>query len=208
MMRPRVSQTVRLAALYCALAACSFDSRGSGLAAAGGSETGETAPDAGPTTAAAGDSSQLTMAATTDETPPPGTTTGGASDGTTSGASTEAASGGPGAGTEGETAGALSFETDIAPILIDNCSCHGDGAPSPDLGEGHGYDSIVGVQSEGLKSMLLVQPGSHQDSYLWHKIDGSQYDVGGKGKPMPPSDQLLAVDMALITAWIDEGALP
>lgn len=56
--------------------------------------------------------------------------------------------------------------------------------------------------------MSLVEPGSAQDSYLWHKVSGTQGSVGGKGKAMPPKKGLGPEEADLIAAWIDGGAQP
>jgi hypothetical protein len=53
----------------------------------------------------------------------------------------------------------------------------------------------------------LIEPGDHTRSFLWHKINGSQRDVGGGGRMPdngPPYLDQQTIDA--IGAWID--ALP
>lgn len=57
--------------------------------------------------------------------------------------------------------------------------------------------------------LLLVVPGDHQSSYLWHRVNGSHLEVGGSGPQMPPEGAPLPQEMIdEIAAWIDQGALP
>ncbi len=121
-----------------------------------------------------------------------------------------------------------SFETDIHPIVTSNCSvaCHGGGfyeGQPPDFG-GYGsdaaqaYDALVEVPSEDVPSMNLIEPGDPDASYLWHKLNGTQADVGGEGEGMPSAYSfsegsgtvwnypLDRVALELIELWIEEGA--
>ena len=54
-----------------------------------------------------------------------------------------------------------------------------------------------------------VEPDSSATSYLFHKISGTQADVGGDGEAMPPypGPMLSAGQIATIKEWIDTGAL-
>jgi hypothetical protein len=115
------------------------------------------------------------------------------------------------AATTGEdTAGAPSFMVDIWPIFDDRCSCHGDanGAGKLRLAMEDAYTNLVDKPSIQVPEMLLVKPGSAMDSYLWHKLNDTQDDVGGKGKRMPPSGKLKMAELDLIQQWIDGGAKP
>ncbi|MFN3200390.1 MAG: DUF1592 domain-containing protein [Bradymonadia bacterium] len=60
--------------------------------------------------------------------------------------------------------------------------------------------------SAGVPAMPLVTPGSVDQSYLWHKVQGSHTDVGGGGEIMPPNQPLSDADKALLKAWIEGGA--
>jgi hypothetical protein len=57
--------------------------------------------------------------------------------------------------------------------------------------------------------MLLIAPGSPEDSYLWHKLRGTHLDVGGSGERMPlVAPPLDAETMDRIETWITIGAPP
>ena len=114
-------------------------------------------------------------------------------------------------GTTGEdTAGAHSFLVDIWPIFDEHCSCHEDanGAGKLRLAMDDAYTNIVDKPSMQAPMMMLVAPGSAEQSYLWHKLNDTQDDVDGKGKKMPPGGKLKAAELELIQQWIDEGAQP
>ncbi|MBI1181127.1 MAG: hypothetical protein GC201_11255 [Alphaproteobacteria bacterium] len=65
---------------------------------------------------------------------------------------------------------------------------------------------MVGAASQEAP-LKRVEPGKPDDSYLIHKLEGTQKDVGGKGARMPFSGPPLDKDqMALLRQWIEEGA--
>jgi hypothetical protein len=102
----------------------------------------------------------------------------------------------------------LSHDADLQPIWDQHCatpSCH-DGTFPPTMTEGMAYASLVG-QLSTQSDLDYVAPGSSEDSYLWHKVSGTQTDVGGSGADMPfTGDPLPAADIATIQEWIDGGA--
>jgi hypothetical protein len=109
-------------------------------------------------------------------------------------------------GTE-TTGGALSFETDVYPILMSNCGCHVAGASGmlamPNAGTA--FDNLVDVPSAGDPGFIRVAPGDSANSYLLMKLTGTQT----VGSSMPFGGGMLpAQDIATITMWIDEGAAP
>lgn len=110
----------------------------------------------------------------------------------------------PQPGTDGQTS---TFGFVQQKILTPSCSmggCHS-GAVSPDLSEGEAYASTVGRLSS--TGMLLVDPGSPENSYLYVKMRGGDQMVGSL---MPPPGQP-AVEAGLIDSlavWIERGALP
>lgn len=80
------------------------------------------------------------------------------------------------------------FSEKVQPLFQANCNvqCH-----VPDgfngelfLGEDYGQETIVSVPSSEAP-LNLVEPGSPQDSYLWHKLNDTHLEVGGSGFPMP-----------------------
>jgi hypothetical protein len=97
--------------------------------------------------------------------------------------------------------------------------CHDGGAFVPDLRDGNAYEEIL-CQESLLTDLNYVEPGSSADSYLFHKVDGTQGDVEGcEGDTMPCGVQmpnsfdpdmlpppLGAADIATIQEWIDGGA--
>ena len=85
--------------------------------------------------------------------------------------------------------------------------CHA-GASAPQgmsLEEGRAYDMIVGVASEEVPALMRVAPGDPDNSYLFHKISGTQ-EVGDRMPlDLPPLD---AETIEAIRQWIEDGALP
>jgi len=112
---------------------------------------------------------------------------------------------------------------DVEHLWYAECSiaCHGGGLGGDDLlslEEGLSYAELVGQPSEQLPSMNRVQPGNPDESYLWHKLNGTHDDVGGSGEPMPlawsfsegggttdhyPLDE---ADLNRVERWILQGA--
>ena len=103
------------------------------------------------------------------------------------------------------------FEATVQPFINMACNCH---QSSPilmapfSLKPGEAYKAIVNVPSMQLQSMLLVKPGSTQDSYLWHKVNNTHLALGGSGQVMPSTIPLNAEEKKLFERWILGGALP
>lgn len=98
---------------------------------------------------------------------------------------------------------------DIQPIFNRNCiACHAGDAPASDLdlSEGRASTELVGVISAQVGTMVLVEPGSVEASYLWYKINSTHQEVGGFGTRMPPEFTMLSTELALFEAWIEGGA--
>lgn len=100
----------------------------------------------------------------------------------------------------------------VQPIWNTYCieACHVQGGSASGwfvLTEDVAYANIVNQPS--LEAPLLrVAPGDHQNSYLWHKVNGSHFEIGGIGTQMPPGAPLPQDVIDEIAAWIDEGAPP
>jgi hypothetical protein len=233
-MRRTIGSVPRTTLYVLLLAGCADSEGGSGFSATQGTE-GATATDgktssSGTTgamsstggTSSAGTTTNMTssVSAGTGE---PGSSTGvmstsGAMDtGETEGTSTTGSTGeaettaaSTAASTGEDTAGALSFAADIWPIFDDKCSCHQDanGAGKLRLAMEDAYTNMINMPSDQVPMMMLVKPGSSADSYLWHKLNNTQKDVGGKGKKMPPGGLLKMPQLDLIQQWIDGGAKP
>ena len=56
--------------------------------------------------------------------------------------------------------------------------------------------------------MALVKPGALNASYLWHKVNGTQLQVGGMGQIMPSTIPLKPDELLVVERWIAGGALP
>lgn len=108
--------------------------------------------------------------------------------------------------------GGACFARDIQPIFTSNCAlsgCHAGTAPQQgqNLSAGVAYASIVCVASAERTGMMRVRPFQPDSSYLVHKIQGTQADVGGSGGQMPLGAMPLSQQqIALIRAWIAAGA--
>lgn len=104
---------------------------------------------------------------------------------------------------------APSFQRDVAPLLKFRCAaCHltGEEGGAMALHPRAAYAALVGVRS--LESPLArIKPGAPDESYLVHKIQGTQVEVGGGGLRMPADGEpLTAAEIAMIRAWIAAGA--
>ena len=86
----------------------------------------------------------------------------------------------------------------------DCVGCHV-GAELGGLNIDDAYAATVGVPSS--IGMPLVDPGHHQNSYNWHKLNGTHVAVGGFGTTMPVArPHWSPEDLAAYAAWIDSGA--
>ena len=104
----------------------------------------------------------------------------------------------------------MSFETSVQPFINMACNCHqSDPLMAPfSLKQGAAYSAIVNVPSGQLSTMMLVKPGSTQESYLWHKVNGTFLDVGGSGMIMPSTIPLNETEKKIFEQWILAGAAP
>lgn len=111
--------------------------------------------------------------------------------------------------TDSGTLGDVSY-ADVQAVWDATCAgsgCHTGGGTSGglDLAEGSSHANLVGVSSIGA-AMDLVTAGSTDDSYLWHKLLGTQGDVGGAGSDMPLGTSLTSGQLGTIESWILNGA--
>ena len=93
-----------------------------------------------------------------------------------------------------QSAPAVDFARDVLPLFRQNCvGCHG-----PLQQAGLRFDR----KSSVLKSFTRrVVPGSSANSFVYHRLVGSEY-----GKQMPPTGALRPELIAIVKAWIDQGA--
>lgn len=110
---------------------------------------------------------------------------------------------------EGPLPAMPSFETDIWPMVEARCAlevCHG-GSTVPVMSDAMtAYDNLVDMPAS--TAMLdYVEPGSADQSYLWHKLAGTQATVmGGGGATMPAGAPPCTIELQAVYAWITTGA--
>lgn len=126
--------------------------------------------------------------------------------GCASGSGDNGSSGTAGSGFEGD----VSFATTVGPLFAQSCSCHQtEPLMAPfSLKAAEAYGNTVGILSNQMPSMPLVDPGKLNNSYLWHKVNGTQLEVGGSGDIMPSNIPLFANERKIIERWIVAGAPP
>lgn len=111
-------------------------------------------------------------------------------------------------------------DTDVALVWIDvdqifamNC----DGCHWPNGNSGgftfDGPEDVVDEPSNDEPSLDRIEPGVPDDSYLWHKINGTQDSVEivnpDNGVAMPLGMAMLSqADLDLVEEWILDGAQP
>lgn len=110
-----------------------------------------------------------------------------------------------------EPAGA-SFTRVQDEILTPSCaftSCHAasSGSAGLDLTAGAAYESLIDAPARDAAGETLVVPGDALASYLRSKC-ADEDDIIGDAMPIGSEGGLDAERLALLTAWIDAGALP
>lgn len=165
----------------------------------------------GPTTGGQADTSTTgsTSEATSD---PTGTTepvtTAPTSDATTSSSGGDTSSSGDDTSSGGVVG--LSWAADVYPVFVPaQCDCHTQSAGTLKMTNAtDSYMNLVGAQANEA-ALSRVEPGNPDASYMWHKIHGTQLDVGGSGSMMPLGAGMLPEStLNLIEQWILEGANP
>lgn len=193
--------------------ACGDDSSGGDTDAGSSSSTSSSMPtsttDPGSTSGSPTSSTGTTddtVGSTTDD-----STTGTAGDDTGTSSST-------GAGESSSSTGAaISFASDIWPIIEANCgggNCHHGGndndAGGLNLEQANAYANLVDQPASQPDSMDRVEPMDAANSYFFRKIVGDHEDVpGGDGQRMPRgmgAEPLAQADIDLVEAWILGGA--
>ena len=105
----------------------------------------------------------------------------------------------------------VGFAATVQPFIDKACNCH-ESSPilmAPfSLKPADAYGQLVNMPSQQLPSMVRVKPGSIEQSYLWHKISGTQLQVGGSGMIMPSTIPLSAEEKLIFERWINAGAPP
>ncbi len=121
-----------------------------------------------------------------------------------------------GTGTEPEEPeGPPTLSDEVQPIFTSSCAfngCHGGSILEPpekpmSLAAGQTRSNTVNVPSLQAPSLDRIEPGRPDDSYLVHKIQGTQGEVGGSGERMPLGlPALTQGEIDLIRGWIADGA--
>jgi ankyrin repeat protein len=89
----------------------------------------------------------------------------------------------------------IDFAHDVLPLLKQNCiSCHGPAQQT----NGLRLDRKSSVLKFGLRRVV---PGSSENSFLYHRLIGTEY-----GMQMPPTGALRPEQIQTIKMWIDQGA--
>ena len=95
-------------------------------------------------------------------------------------------------------------------VVSAQCSCHSTGNTGGwtyNNSSQAGYAAFVGVPSDE-SPLQRVEAGESSQSYLMHKLDGTQLSVGGSGQQMPRNAPQLPQSLRdMVREWIDAGAL-
>lgn len=114
-------------------------------------------------------------------------------------------------GDDDDSASGPSTWTDVyVNVISPFCSCHAAGSTggwSHNNSPQAGYAAFVGVPS-AQSAMNRVTPGNSTQSYLMHKLDGTQATAGGSGSQMPRNQPELPASLRdMVREWIDAGAM-
>lgn len=97
--------------------------------------------------------------------------------------------------------------SEVHDFVFTSCGNHHlDGSTLPFLGLDDGLRDRLLASGNQLPSMPHITPGDVEQSYLWHKVNGTQADVGGSGIQMPIGPELTADQLLMLEQWIDAEA--
>ena len=104
-----------------------------------------------------------------------------------------------------------SFVRDIEPILDARCATGGCHSPASHraglvLAQGHAYDETVGVTSVLNAPMLLIEPGSADDSWVIRMISADAAARHDFPRMPLATTPLTPTQIDNIRRWIDQGA--
>ena len=95
---------------------------------------------------------------------------------------------------------AVDFHRQIRPLLAAKCwGCHG----AEERESGLRLDRRAGLIAGGDSGEPAIVPGKASQSYLMHLVQGQE---AGKWMPPEEKDRLSKAEIALLAAWIDQGA--
>ena len=93
-------------------------------------------------------------------------------------------------------AGKVDFARDVRPILQQSCyECHGPEQQKNGFRLDRRSDAMRGG------TIAVIGPGNSEGSRLYHRLVGDRF-----GRQMPPDGPLPASQVAILKAWIDQGA--
>jgi hypothetical protein len=98
-----------------------------------------------------------------------------------------------------------SIQANVFTPICTECHFPGGPGPMPLTSEDVSFQNLVNVQSIEIASLLRVQPGDAENSYLVHKIEG-RGSINGTRMPPPPRAMLTVEEIDAIIEWIDMGA--
>ena len=94
-----------------------------------------------------------------------------------------------------QTPAKVDFARDVQPIFRQNCvGCHGPAKQN----NGLRLDRRSSVMKPGSRR---VMPGSVENSFLYHRLVGTDF-----GLQMPPTGALRPEQIQIVKAWIEQGA--
>ena len=104
-----------------------------------------------------------------------------------------------------------SLASHVQPILSTSCAlsgCHAGASPQEGMNLSSGLmHSNTGNVPSNESSLDRIEPGQPDQSYLVHKIQGTQGTVGGSGVRMPFGGAPLSqANIDIIRAWVADGA--
>jgi hypothetical protein len=93
-------------------------------------------------------------------------------------------------------------------LLVECTPCHVNGGMSGGMNMDD-YANVVNEPSNDVPTMDRIEPFDTGNSYLWHKVNGTQNQVGGAGKQMPRDGPpfLTADQLDFLEDWVNQGAL-
>ncbi len=108
----------------------------------------------------------------------------------------------------------VSLALSVQPLFTTSCAtagCHSAASAQSGLvlEEGKLFNPATGIVEVASQqsSLLRVESFSSDDSYLIHKLEGTQASVGGAGSSMPSGAVALSQEaIQVIRDWIDQGA--
>jgi hypothetical protein len=114
-------------------------------------------------------------------------------------------------GSSGSGEPAVDYQAELQPLWNFACTCHLQGqsgtmiADTLTLNDGMSHAELLSASTQ-LPDMPRVTPGDPEQSYAWHKLQGTHLDVGGSTAAMPMIGMLSDEELALVEAWIEDGA--